>query len=232
MPERWLTEMRKIGRMEPFEDLLERAERGPSLPEPGSRPATRMAVALFAVAIAVAGSWLAFRALTGTGDAQPMSGGTADFSAMWPETSLLEAQQVQALADVGDPEVQWRTDAATVAVRFAHVVLGWSDPMAGVTATDDPDTVSVSLHGPDASCQGAVGSATSANYRDGDAPAVGAPGRRWDLERYCRGRLARAKRARPILTWARQIDAIEGYQGRGPLKCRRTGPRRGSLAIP
>ena len=156
MPERWLTEMRKIGRMEPFEDLLERAERGPSLPEPGSRPATRMAVALFAVAIAVAGSWLAFRALTGTGDAQPMSGGTADFSAMWPETSLLEAQQVQALADVGDPEVQWRTDAATVAVRFAHVVLGWSDPMAGVTATDDPDTVSVSLHGPDASCQGAA----------------------------------------------------------------------------
>lgn len=86
----------------------------------------------------------------------PTSDGTEDVNATWPETSLVDAQQAQVRADAGDPEVQWRTDAATVALRYARVVLGWPDPIAGVTATDDPDTVIVSLHGPDASCQGAA----------------------------------------------------------------------------
>lgn len=73
-----------------------------------------------------------------------------------PETSFAEAQQAQERADTGDPAVQWRTDAAEVAIRYAKEVLGWPDPIAGVMPTDDADTVSVSLSGPIASCTGAA----------------------------------------------------------------------------
>lgn len=156
MPERWLAELGKIDRMGPSLDLLERAEGGPFLPEAGPRPAARVTTVLVAVLVAVAGSWVAFAALRSTdGDEQRPAGDPDAFSALWPETSLADAQQIQARADAGDPEVQWRTDAGSVALRYAKEVLGWPDPIAGVTATDDSDTVNVSLHGPDASCRGA-----------------------------------------------------------------------------
>jgi hypothetical protein len=155
MPERWLAEMQKIGRMEPSLDLVERAEHGPSLPDPGARPGSRVAAALVAVVIAVAGGWMAYTAFSDSGGRQPLGNSASDFtSTTWPETSLAEAQQVQARVDAGDPAVQWRTDEAAVALRFGRVVLGWSNPIAGATATNDPDIVVVSLHGPDASCEG------------------------------------------------------------------------------
>ncbi len=146
--------MQKIGRMEPIPDLLERAEHGPSLPEPRPRPTSRVAAALVAVVITLAGGWMAYAALSGTGGRQPLSDGATDFTATWPETSLTEAQQVQERVDAGDPAVQWRMDPAGVALRFGRAVLGWPNPLAGETTTNDPDTVIVSLHGPDASCQG------------------------------------------------------------------------------
>jgi len=46
MPERWLTEIQKIGEMEPIPDSLARAEHGPSLPQPGPRAASRAAAGL------------------------------------------------------------------------------------------------------------------------------------------------------------------------------------------
>lgn len=155
MPERWLTELRKIDRLEPSLDLLERAESGPFLPEPGPRPVARVGVVLVAVLLAAAGSWGAFAALRGTdGVEQGPADGPDAFAALWPETSVADAQQVQARVDAGDPEVQWRTEAGAVALQYAQEVLGWPDPIAGVTAADDPDTAIVSLHGPDASCRG------------------------------------------------------------------------------
>jgi hypothetical protein len=153
MPERWLTEIQKIGRMEPIPDLLERAEHGPSLPQPGPRPASRVAAALFAVAITIVVAWVAYAVVSGAGGRQPFGNNAGDFKAIWPETSFAEARQAQARVDAGDPAMQWRTKAVSVAFRFGQVVLGWSNPIAGVTTTNDPDTVIVSLHGPDASCQ-------------------------------------------------------------------------------
>jgi hypothetical protein len=118
MPERWLTEMQKIGRMRPLSDVLERAEHGPSLPDPGPRPTSRVAAALVAIVITIAGAWTAYAALTDTRGRQPLSDGATDFTATWPETTLTEAQQVQARVDAGDPAVQWRKDPAGVALRF------------------------------------------------------------------------------------------------------------------
>ena len=156
MSERWLIELRKIGRMEPSSDLLARAESLPSLPEPGPSPAARVRIAVVALLVAAVGSWGAFAALNGAGVVEHQAGGSNEaFSALWPETSFAAAQQVQERVDAGDPEVQWRIDPVSVAFRYGQVVLGWSNPIAGLTVTDDPThTVTVSLAGPDASCQG------------------------------------------------------------------------------
>ncbi len=157
MAERWLTKLQTIEQVEPSHDLLERAEAGPLLPEPGPRPAARVTAVLVAVLVAAAGSWGAFVALRSTQGVGRGPAGEADgFTALWPETVLADAQLVQGRADAGDAAVQWRTEAADVALRYAKQVLGWPDPIAGVSATDDPDTVTVSLHGPVASCRGAA----------------------------------------------------------------------------
>jgi hypothetical protein len=155
MPERWLAELHKIDRAEPAYDLLERAESGPFLPDPGPRPLARATIVLVAALVAAAGSWGAFAALRGAGGTDRMPAGPETFEALWPETSSAEAQQVQARVDAGDPDVQWRTEAGGVALRYAEEVLGWPEPIVGVTTTDDPDTAFVSVHGPVASCSGA-----------------------------------------------------------------------------
>ncbi len=153
MPERWVTQLSKIDHVEPSHDLMERAERGPSLPESAPSRSRRAGIAVFALLLSVAAPWAAFVGLRGSDQGPADSPET--FTAVWPETSLADAQKVQAQVDAGDPDVQWRTDAAAVALRFAEETLGWPDPVAGVIATDDPDAVEVSLHGPDASCEGA-----------------------------------------------------------------------------
>jgi hypothetical protein len=154
MTERWLTELRKVNWVEPSPDVLERVERGPLLPEEGPRPRARVAIVLFAVLVAVAGSWGVFAAFsTRDADRRASAEGSDAFTALWPETSLAEAQQIQERVDAGDSRVQWRTDAGNVALQYAQDVLGWSDPIAAAAGTDDADKVIVSVHGPNASCQ-------------------------------------------------------------------------------
>jgi hypothetical protein len=155
MAERWLTKLQTIEQVEPSHDLLERAEAGPLLPEPGPRPTARVTAVLVAVLVAAAGSWGAFAALRSTQGVGREPAGEADgFTALWPETVLADAQLVQDRADAGDAAVQWRTEAADVALRYAKEVLGWPDPVAGIW-TEEADTVSVSLRGPIASCEAA-----------------------------------------------------------------------------
>lgn len=156
MTERWLAEMNKVAKLEPNEDLLQRAERGPSLPDQGARLTSRVTAAAVAIVIAIAGGWLAYTAFSGTTGRQPLGNGTTGFTATtWPETSLQAAEQVQARVDRGDPEVQWRTEPGAVALRYGQQVLGWT-PIAGVASTDDPGTVIVTLHGPQGGCEGAA----------------------------------------------------------------------------
>lgn len=154
MPERWVAELRKIDRVEPAYDLLERAESGPLLPDPAPRPLARATIVLVAALVAAAGSWGAFAALRGAGGTDGGPAGPETYDPLWPETSIAVAQQVQARVDAGDPDLQWRTKAGDVALRYAEEVLGWPEPIAGVTTADDPDAALVSVHGPDASCSG------------------------------------------------------------------------------
>jgi hypothetical protein len=112
---------------------------------------------LIALLVAVAGSWGVFQALRSTQGVGRGPAGEADaFTALWPETLLADAQQVQERADAGDATVQWRTEAVDVALQYAKEVLGWPDPIAGVRAGDDLDRVYVDLFGPIASCSGAA----------------------------------------------------------------------------
>jgi hypothetical protein len=152
MPERWLAEVQKVERLRPIPDLLARAEAGPTMPEPAPRPRSRFAAGLLAVFVAIAGGWAAYNALAAGGETATNVGTS---SVGWPDASIADAEQVQARVDSGDPDAQWRTEAAAVALRYGHSVLGWPDPLAALEATSDPDTVIVSLHGPDASCTGA-----------------------------------------------------------------------------
>jgi hypothetical protein len=153
MPERWITELGKIDRLEPSPDVLERAQRGPTLAPPRPHLLTRVAIALFALAIAVGGTLGAFVALRGSSRVGTADGASG-FDALWPETSLSRAKAVQASVDAGDEGLQWRTDPAAVGLRFVKDVLGWPRPIAGVTSPHG-DTVTVDLHGPDATCDGA-----------------------------------------------------------------------------
>jgi hypothetical protein len=152
MPERWLAEMQKVERLRPIPDLLARAEAGPAMPEPGPRPRSRLAAGLLAVFIAIVGGWAAYNALAAGGE-RATKAGTSPVG--WPDASVADAEQVQARVDSGDSDVQWRTEAAAVALRYGHSVLGWPDPLAALESTSDPDRVIVYLNGPDASCKGA-----------------------------------------------------------------------------
>jgi hypothetical protein len=150
MPERWLAELHRVSRTHPEDDLLRRAEEGPRLPEPSPRSTTRLGAILVAVLIAIVGVSGVFAASRrGAGSTQVAS----DQTLLWPETSLAGALRVQERVDAGDRDVQWRVDPAAVALRYADEVLGWPSPLAGVSATDDPDVTIVSLNGPDASCE-------------------------------------------------------------------------------
>jgi len=156
MSEGWLTELRKIDWVDPSPDLLERAqEDGPILPDPGTPTGLRVKTLVIAILVAVAGSWAAFAGLSGMdGAQQEAANGPEVFKALWPEMSRSEAEQVQALVDAGDSGVQWRIDSGSVALRYAQEVLGWPNPIAGSTGTNDADTVIVGVHGPDVSCSG------------------------------------------------------------------------------
>ena len=156
MAERWLTELRKIEMVDPPPDLLERAEQhGPVLPNPGPPARLRVATLIVALLVAALGSWAAFAGLGGIERAQQRSGsGQEGFPALWPEASRAEAERVQEQVDAGELAVQWRTDAGSVALRYAHEVLHWTQPIAAVSETKDSDSVVVGLTGPDASCTG------------------------------------------------------------------------------
>ena len=118
MNERWQTKLRVIDHIEPSQDLLERAEAGPRLPDPGPPPAARVMAVLVAAVIAVAGGWGAFAALrSDPGVGREPAGGEDAVTGLWPETLLADARKVQEQADAGNAAVQWRTEAAYVALR-------------------------------------------------------------------------------------------------------------------
>jgi hypothetical protein len=63
MTEAWIREMKKIEKLSPHEDLLARAERGPSMPQPPQRPRARLGAAVVATVVfgaAAAFAWNAF----------------------------------------------------------------------------------------------------------------------------------------------------------------------------
>jgi len=156
MAERWLTELQRIEMVDPPHDLLDRAhQHGPVLANPGPPARLRVGTLIVALLVAALGSWAAFSGLGAIGAAQQRAGnGQGGFPALWPEVSRAEAQKVQDQVDAGDSAVQWRTDAGSVALRYAHEVLGWTQPIAALTETNDSDSVVVGLTGPDASCTG------------------------------------------------------------------------------
>jgi hypothetical protein len=156
MAERWLTELRRIESVDPPPDLMDRADQyGPVLTDPSPPARSRIGTLIVAVLVAALGSWAALSGLGGIEGAQQRTGnGQEGFPALWPEVSRAEAEKVQEQVDAGDASVQWRTDAASVALRYAHEVLGWTQPIVAVTETNDSDSVIVGLTGPDASCAG------------------------------------------------------------------------------
>ena len=100
----------------------------------------RIGTTVLAVAVAVAGTTLAFNSLHG-GDAQiaagnpSPSGPLADWQPpevpyLWPENwardGFEQVQRVQEAADAGDANATWRLDPNQVIDQFAKGVLGWS----------------------------------------------------------------------------------------------------------
>jgi hypothetical protein len=111
-------------RAKPAPDAFEKLERRRAR----KQRSKRLATAVFAFAIAIAGSvgaFTAFRDSSGNRTTQLGGSSTDHFYALWPEQTLADAQRVQDQVDSGDPSIQWRTDAEGVAGRFATVAMGW-----------------------------------------------------------------------------------------------------------
>jgi len=124
MPERWLAQLDKLESLEPSADVLERARQGYRRPSPTPPSRGRLAAALVALLIAIAGGSGAFWAFRDRGP-EPTAP-PAVFHALWPEQDLTGAQDAQAKVDARDPTYAWRTDPARVAARFSKHVLGWA----------------------------------------------------------------------------------------------------------
>ena len=84
---------------------------------------TRVLTIAFALTLAAGGLGGVFAAFGGGGSSEPRAG---DWSAIWPQTTLGEAEAAQGRADSGDPAYAWQLDGETVLRRFALDKLGWS----------------------------------------------------------------------------------------------------------
>ncbi len=84
---------------------------------------TRVLTIAFALMLAAGGLGGVFAAFGGGGRSEPRAG---DWSAIWPQTTLGEAQAAQGRADSGDPAYAWQLDGETVLRRFAVDKLGWN----------------------------------------------------------------------------------------------------------
>jgi hypothetical protein len=117
------SKLERIGdRVRPAEDAFDRLERRRAR----KRRTRRIATAVLAFVIAIAGSFAAFEAFRGSKTTIAV-GGEQAFHALWPETSLTDAERAQDAVDAGEADTRWRLDARTTAGRFASQVLGWSE---------------------------------------------------------------------------------------------------------
>ena len=106
MPERWLTELRKLDALEPSADVFDQAKEGPRPRSSMPSARGRLGVALVALVVAIAGGSGAFFAFRDRGP-EPLAS-FPGFHALWPEQELTVAQDAQAKADAGDPKFAWR----------------------------------------------------------------------------------------------------------------------------
>lgn len=132
MSDRWKDVLADLQQVSPSDEVYRRAQRGPTRPDPPwgpGRPKRLVAgVTAFAVfALAAAFAWNIVRHTDGSGNAGtvPPSPPSASQLLLWPERSADQVAEVQARADEGDPDVEWRLDPKAVAERFASDVLGW-----------------------------------------------------------------------------------------------------------
>lgn len=101
----------------------------PEPPTPRRPVASRVTAGIVAFAVFIAAGvfvWQAFRPGSTT-ILQAPSDGVAGV-ALWPERTVADLAQTQALADSGDPTAAWRLDPKDVATHFAEDVLGWGSP--------------------------------------------------------------------------------------------------------
>lgn len=140
--------------------------------------------------LVAAGSWARSR-LCRSGQCRggPPGSDTDGFEALWPEASLSAAQPFQERVEGtrATPTRQCRGEPTQQTLLFGtrREVLGWPDPIAGVMATDNPDTVRVSIFGLTVSCTGRLQRAPARTDRRRSQPrAIRALRRRRDLERH------------------------------------------------
>jgi hypothetical protein len=130
-------------RARPVSDAFERLERVRRRRERNRR----LAAGAVALLVALAGSLAAFAALR-TSD-RDLAGGEAEaFFALWPESTLEDAQATQDAVDAGEPTLSWRLDPEQTALALVHDALGWPEPSDDLlhSSTTSPDgTVTVDV---------------------------------------------------------------------------------------
>ncbi len=146
MAETWMREMKKIERLSPHEDLLARAERGPSLPPTPRRPRARIGALVFALTVTVllivglvwvrggrtgsevAGTPTPRATLSPVPDVTISKAAALDFSGLGGLVASEEAYGslwVGVITDHGQTEVV-RADPSTGATERTFRVRGWS----------------------------------------------------------------------------------------------------------
>ena len=139
MTERWRKKLEGIDQVGPSDDVYERANAGPTLPEaqsPMQRTSTRVATASAALVVfALAISLFAIPTLRLHEGSGALTAGGQPLP-LWPARTTDEVQALQAQADSGD--APWALDPRQVATRFGQAVLGWPDAWAGGASSFDP----------------------------------------------------------------------------------------------
>lgn len=100
----------------------------------------RTGAAALALVLTVGGSVVAFSVFRGDGELR-IGGGEAEsgFHALWPDTTLAEAEAEQEAVAAGAPDLQWRLSADATASMFAQEVLLLADfTIDGLTIVNQP----------------------------------------------------------------------------------------------
>jgi hypothetical protein len=139
------TRLERLGeRARPVSDAFERLERVRRRRERNRQ----LAAGVVALLVAVAGSLAAFSALR-TSDRDFADGGESEiFFALWPESTLEDAQATQDAVDAGEPALSWRLDPEETALALVRDALGWPEPpeeLAHSSTTSPDGTVTVDV---------------------------------------------------------------------------------------